>query len=324
MADSEPPSVKPREKGSSGRSKKRDTASKKELHLSEPDVNITIQVMDEALKRSQEFACPKAVLLEHMPYFRDVVKGQKLENVDITIHCELTIFDWLICWVQSQSVRSAVAPTLTADSVLSVLSSADFLRMDRLVDECFEFVRADPARVTDRPGVTCLNERLMARLATLFHHDRVEALAAHDRLRGRLYCQLTALLFECVARNLSVTPDGRLAYLHRRDRGWELGAHVARLRRELRSWRLVYWRLWAAVHFLWCARCERPFAASQLGGCLFHPEPTALQFDPLQTRSGCLLRDHLVEPAPGQEAAAAQAVYRDLQAHRSLAVEPGP
>ena len=373
-------SARLRDTKSSGRSKRRDREPRRELSLTEHELIITIQVQDDAHRRCQEFRCAKPTLLQHMPYFRDVVRGQRLENVDITIHCELAVFGWLMRWVESRAA-DAQPPPLTADIVISVLSSADFLRMEPLVDACFEFISGDVGAVTDRPGVTCLNDRLLARLATLFHHDAVEALSAHERLRSRLYCQLTAqlcsaqprpdsghhrtaaLLFRCpdcgrlllpevssrvpcVARNLSVCPDGSLAYRHRRDPDWQLGTHVARLRRELRSWRLVYWRLWAAVHFLWCGRCERPFAASQLAGCRFHPEParygalarsaatplghhpccgqTAVQFDPLQLRSadGCVFRDHLVQPAPEEAIRAADGVHEDLLAHRSLAVEP--
>ncbi|KAF0301195.1 uncharacterized protein FJT64_026448 [Amphibalanus amphitrite] len=223
----------------------------------------------------------------------------------------------------------------------------------------------------------------MARLAALFDHRSVEALSEHERLRSRLYCQLTARLcgarprpagahqrtaaqlfrcadcgrlllpevaahIPCAARNLTVCADGRVAYRHRRDTDWQLGAHVAQLRRQLRSWRLVYWRLWAAVNFLWCARCEAPFAAAHLAGCRFHPEParygtlgrsaatplghhpccggTAVQFDPLRLRggAGCLLRDHLVQPAPDVALRADDGVYEDLLEHRSLAVEPPP
>ncbi|XP_043232064.1 uncharacterized protein KIAA1841 homolog [Amphibalanus amphitrite] len=317
-----------------------------------------------------------------MPYFRDVVRGQQLENVDITIHCELAVFGWLMRWLESRSADAA-PPELSADVVVSVLSSADFLRMEPLVDECVAFIGADLSAVAGRPGVACLSDRLMARLAALFDHRSVEALSEHERLRSRLYCQLTARLcgarprpagahqrtaaqlfrcadcgrlllpevaayIPCAARNLAVCADGRVAYRHRRDTDWQLGAHVAQLRRQLRSWRLVYWRLWAAVNFLWCARCEAPFAAAYLAGCRFHPEParygtlgrsastplghhpccggTAVQFDPLRLRgsAGCLLRDHLVQPAPDAALRADDGVYEDLLEHRSLAVEPPP
>ncbi|XP_043246114.1 uncharacterized protein KIAA1841 homolog, partial [Amphibalanus amphitrite] len=323
----------------------RDRDQRREFSLAEQDVIITIQVQDDAQRRCQEFSCAKQALLEHMPYFRDVVRGQQLENVDITIHCELAVFGWLMRWLESRSADAAAAGALRRRGG-SVLSSADFLRMEH-------------------------------------SWTSVEALSEHERLRSRLYCQLTARLcgarprpagahqrtaaqlfrcadcgrlllpevaayIPCAARNLAVCADGRVAYRHRRDTDWQLGAHVAQLRRQLRSWRLVYWRLWAAVNFLWCARCEAPFAAAYLAGCRFHPEParygtlgrsastplghhpccggTAVQFDPLRLRgsAGCLLRDHLVQPAPDAALRADDGVYEDLLEHRSLAVEPPP
>ena len=378
-----PAASRPREKTPGrGRRRDRDRQSHMELNLTGQEVIITIQVQDDAQRRCQEFSCAKSALLEHMPYFRDVVRGQQLENVDITIHCELTVFDWLMRWLESRTAGTE-PPTLSADVVVSVLGSADFLGMEPLVEQCVTFIGGRLTAVADRPGMACLNDRLMARLAVLFDHHSVEALSEHERLRNRLYCQLTArlcgararpssgsqrtaaLLFRCVdcgrlllpavashvpcsARNLAVGSDGGVVYRHRPDSDWQLGAHVTQLRRQLRSWRLVYWRLWAAAHFLWCVRCEAPFAAAQLAGCRFHPEParhgalarsavtplghhpccggTALQFDPLPlgAAAGCLLRDHLVQPAPHRALRAEPGVYEDLLAHRSLAAEPPP
>ncbi|CAH8536396.1 unnamed protein product [Dicrocoelium dendriticum] len=42
---------------------------------------------------------------------------------------------------------------------------------------------------------------------------------------------------------------------------------------ELKSWRLVYWRLWATINLQTCNRCGRQFPIIELGdGCIFHPE----------------------------------------------------
>ncbi|KAA3677077.1 uncharacterized protein DEA37_0014064 [Paragonimus westermani] len=43
--------------------------------------------------------------------------------------------------------------------------------------------------------------------------------------------------------------------------------------RELGSWRLVYWRLWATINVQNCSRCFSRFPIIQLGdGCFFHPD----------------------------------------------------
>ncbi|KAF0301194.1 uncharacterized protein FJT64_026447 [Amphibalanus amphitrite] len=98
---------RPRERGPGrGRRRDRDRDQRREFSLAEQDVIITIQ----------------------------------LENVDITIHCELAVFGWLIRWLESRSADAA-PPEISADVVVSVLSSADFLRMEPLVDECVAFHR---------------------------------------------------------------------------------------------------------------------------------------------------------------------------------------
>ena len=31
---------------------------------------------------------------------REVTNGQELEEVDISVHCDIKIFDWLMCWIK--------------------------------------------------------------------------------------------------------------------------------------------------------------------------------------------------------------------------------
>jgi hypothetical protein len=35
-----------------------------------------------------------------MGYFRDITTGQSLEDVDISVHCDVTIFEWLMAWLR--------------------------------------------------------------------------------------------------------------------------------------------------------------------------------------------------------------------------------
>ena len=38
--------------------------------------------------------------------------GQKLEDMDISVHCDITVFDWLMRWVKKDLSRPEIAPTL--------------------------------------------------------------------------------------------------------------------------------------------------------------------------------------------------------------------
>jgi len=44
------------------------------------------------------------MLLSEMGYFsKVVVKGQKLKDMDISVHCDIAVFRWLITWAQHHS-----------------------------------------------------------------------------------------------------------------------------------------------------------------------------------------------------------------------------
>lgn len=38
--------------------------------------------------------------------------GQKLEDMDISVHCDITIFDWLMRWVKKDSLSEDSSPKL--------------------------------------------------------------------------------------------------------------------------------------------------------------------------------------------------------------------
>ena len=36
-------------------------------------------------------------------FLRDITSGQSLEDVDISVHCDVTIFEWLMDWLKAQA-----------------------------------------------------------------------------------------------------------------------------------------------------------------------------------------------------------------------------
>ena len=59
---------------------------------------VVIHVCDETRDAKKDFTCPQDLLLSQMGYFRDITSGQSLEDVDISVHCDVTIFEWLMDW----------------------------------------------------------------------------------------------------------------------------------------------------------------------------------------------------------------------------------
>ena len=65
--------------------------------------------------------------MEKMAYFKEITDGQHLDDVDISVHCDIKIFDWLMCWIKHDNIEDK--PGLDAASVVSILVSASFLKV---------------------------------------------------------------------------------------------------------------------------------------------------------------------------------------------------
>ena len=61
---------------------------------------VTIHVCDDSRNAKKDFTCPQDLLLDQMGYFRDITSGQSLDDVDISVHCDITIFEWLMAWIK--------------------------------------------------------------------------------------------------------------------------------------------------------------------------------------------------------------------------------
>ena len=52
---------------------------------------------------SQDFVCPRETLIKEMRYFNDYLTSTEThqwEEVDISVHCDVTVFHWLMCYVK--------------------------------------------------------------------------------------------------------------------------------------------------------------------------------------------------------------------------------
>ena len=69
-------------------------------HLFSFSLTVTIHVTDDGRDHKRDFTCPQDLLLEQMGYFKDLTSGQSLEDVDISVHCDILIFEWLMAWIK--------------------------------------------------------------------------------------------------------------------------------------------------------------------------------------------------------------------------------
>ncbi|XP_063971825.1 SANT and BTB domain regulator of class switch recombination isoform X2 [Diachasmimorpha longicaudata] len=279
------------------------------VHRKSLETEVEIHVCDEAKNVKKDFRCPQKLLIQKMCYFADVTAGQKLEEMDISVHCDIVIFDWLMRWVKKDIIKKSEWPILEASNVIPITVSASFLQMEPLLEQCLVFCHENMSEVLRTSTIlTCLNDNIFSRLADLFTNMDVEILKdKKDKVQSRLFCKLiTSLvdpipdtrrghysslstLFKCgkcgksVIRSISdyvpclpscmkIDNKGDLHSKHTRDFNWTLNDYIVSLRAELRTWRKVYWRLWGDCHFLNCQQCNTYFPINQMDWCSYHPE----------------------------------------------------
>ncbi|CAJ0933392.1 unnamed protein product [Ranitomeya imitator] len=103
--------------------------------------NMVIHVCDEAKNLREDFMCPRDLLISEMKYFAEYLylstDAQRWEEVDISVHCDVQIFNWLIKYVKRNSNEGDQldVPKLEPGNVISILISSEFLKMDSLAIE---------------------------------------------------------------------------------------------------------------------------------------------------------------------------------------------
>lgn len=84
--------------------------------------------------------------------------------MDISVHCDIGIFEWLMRWVKKESLLEEDWPQLDCQCVIPVLVSAAFLKMEPLLEECLLFCHQhmnDILRTTT--NLSCLNDTVLTR-----------------------------------------------------------------------------------------------------------------------------------------------------------------
>jgi len=122
---------------------------------------IIIHVCDENKKMNKDFKCDKTLLIGNMKYFEKYLSDSKsLEDIDISVHCDINIFDWLIKYIHRKE------PNIEIKNSVSILISSDFLQMAELVEEALQFVARNINDIIQLPiDMNCMNSTLIKRLA---------------------------------------------------------------------------------------------------------------------------------------------------------------
>ena len=125
---------------------------------------IVIHVCDEARKVSRDFACDRVVLLREMRYFRSYLGGgDACEDIDISVHCDVHIFEWLVQWIHSPNKPPPLAVERRLDPHLVRVP-----RDGELGGHCLKFMAAHVGEILEMPiDLACVSDALVQRLAAL-------------------------------------------------------------------------------------------------------------------------------------------------------------
>ena len=110
---------------------------------------------------NKDFKCDKNLLINNMKYFEKYLSDSKtLDDIDISVHCDINIFDWLMRFIHRKE------PQIEVKNSVSILISSDFLQMAGLVEEALCYVSKNIAEIIQLPiDMNCMNSALIKRLA---------------------------------------------------------------------------------------------------------------------------------------------------------------
>ncbi|XP_068088498.1 SANT and BTB domain regulator of class switch recombination isoform X3 [Hyperolius riggenbachi] len=274
--------------------------------------NMVIHVCDEAKNLKEDFVCPRDLLVSEMKYFAEYLTtdSQRWEEVDISVHCDVHIFDWLMKYVKRNSSDGDKQdpPKLEPGNVISILISSEFLKMDSLVEKCIKYCHTNMSAIVATPcNMNCINENLLTRITDLFTHNEADDIKDRkDKFKSKIFCKKIERLFDpdyknpdspsnaatlyrcclckklltkevdqkiaCLPGKINIDQYGNIVYFHIRDKTWDVHEYLISLFEEMKSWQDVYWRLWGTINWLTCSRCKQTFLCNELSHCQYHPE----------------------------------------------------
>lgn len=128
------------------------------------DEDVIIRVCDESRGVTKNFTCKRSLLVSRMRYFRNYLTNHTAYDIDISVHCDVLIFEWLIRYIH----QPEQPPPLDSSSVVSLLISSEFLEMEELIDLCLQYMSGHMNEILRIPlDFTCLSEKVIQKLASL-------------------------------------------------------------------------------------------------------------------------------------------------------------
>ena len=189
-----------------------------------------------------------------MKYFEKYLSDSKtLDDIDISVHCDINIFDWLMRFIHGKE------PTIEVKNSVSILISSEFLQMAELVEEALCFVGKHLDEIVQLPiDMNCMNSQLVKRLAgKITLYDLNDLQDKKDKLKSKLFMKKLEFLFEeeynmlnrcvncgclytsnqrewmaCPKAEIFIDFHGNIVTKHQADKHWDINKFVLYLRQK--------------------------------------------------------------------------------------------
>jgi len=107
--------------------------------------NLTIFVIDESKNEKRSFYFPRTLLVKHMPYFKSCLDEiSNDDEIEISIHCDCATFETLLVYslklegrIKEDDEEMMKRAEFNTGSIISVMISADFLKMETYVPRLY-------------------------------------------------------------------------------------------------------------------------------------------------------------------------------------------
>ncbi|KAL0234092.1 hypothetical protein PCE1_001130 [Barthelona sp. PCE] len=258
----------------------------------EVDDNVVIiHVHDSARSSSKNFYCQRDLLLKKMLYFESYLEGRNTRDVDISVHCDIEVFEWLM-----NSIKPENDCEFEIKNVVSILISADFLQMNDLVLQAIEFLIENFNSVVKMPlDLSCINNSLVEKIASKFDpFDILRVSDKKDRILTKVLLAKLALICDehhfcscldcgsliilehkdllfCTGAKIEIGFRGESVSRHNFDESFIVTTYVYGLLKQGIALKEIYRHFLACTVLLECEECGMNFNGTQFGFCQYHP-----------------------------------------------------
>jgi hypothetical protein len=113
----------------------------------------------------------------------------------------------------------------------------------------------------------------MFKLQSLFFKDG-KTVDFLERCTGcnSIYSSTSDPLLECQVQFQDINIHGKIIRKHTSDPNFDVNRWIAKLLKELKSWEIVYWKVWGHLNHLKCKVCTNWFSLVNYDACCQHPE----------------------------------------------------